>query len=147
MTIKIKFPNFHHCIDVLCYLFMNYWWVLVMEFLTFSQKLLFWRHDVEVRVLSRDSGDYLKVLVGNIYHSTSVSLRFTCFNFISYILCFILFTSSPRSGATALDGEYVSTDFLATSKEWFFSGFSYLAWHTYFAFHAYYVYVYRCKTV
>ena len=105
------------------------------------------RHDVEVRVLSRDSGDYLRVLVGNIYHSTSVSLRCTCFNFISYILCFILFTSSPRSGATALDGEYVSTDFLAASKEWFFSGFSYQAWHTYFAFHAYYVYVYRCKTV
>ena len=49
--------------------------------------------------------------MGNIYHSTSVSPRFTYFNFISYILCFILFTSSPRSGATALDGEYVSTDF------------------------------------
>ena len=93
--------------------------------------------------MSRDSGDYLKVLVGNVNHSTSVSLRFTCFNFISYILWFTLFTSSPRSGA--LDGEYVSTDFLATSKGWFFSGFSYLAWHTFFAFHAYYVYVYPCK--
>ena len=53
----------------------------------------------------------------------------------------------PRSGATTLDEEYVSTDFLATSKEWLFSGFWYLAWHTYFAFHAYYVYVYHCKTV
>ena len=69
--------------------------------------------------MSRDSGDYLRFLVGNVNHSTSVSLRFTCFNFISYILCFTLFTSSPRSGATALDGEYVSTDFLATSKGWF----------------------------
>ena len=39
-------------------------------------------------------------------------------------------TSSPRFRATALDGEYVSTYFLATSKEWFFSGFSYLAWYT-----------------
>ena len=69
----------------------------------------------------RDSGDYLKVLVGNVNHSTSVSLRLTCFNFISYILWFTLFTSSPRSGA--LDEEYVSTDFLATSKGRFFSGF------------------------
>ena len=97
--------------------------------------------------MPRDSGDYLKVSVGNIDHSTSVSLRFTCFYFVLYILWFIVFTSSPRSGATALDGEYVSTDFLATSKEWFFSGFSYLAWHSYFAFHAFYVYVYHCKTV
>ena len=39
-------------------------------------------------------------------------------------------TSSPRFRATALDGEYVSTYFLATSKEWFFSGFSYQAWYT-----------------
>ena len=67
-----------------------------MEFLTFSQKLLLWRHDVEARVLSRDSGDYLKVLVGNVNHSTSVSLRFTCFNFISYILWFTLFTLFPE---------------------------------------------------
>ena len=73
--------------------------------------------------MSRDSGDHLKVLAGNINHSTSVSLRFTCFNFISYILWFTLFTSSPRSGATALDGGYVSTDCLAISKGWFFSGF------------------------
>ena len=41
------------------------------------------RSDVEVRVLSRDCGDYFKVLVGNIDHSMSFSLRFTCFNFIS----------------------------------------------------------------
>ena len=54
-----------------------------MEFLTFSQKLLFRRHDVEAWVLSKDCEDYLKVLVGNINHSTSVSPRFTCFNFIS----------------------------------------------------------------
>ena len=71
-----------------------------MEFQTFSQKLLFGWHDVEARVLSRDSGDYLKVLVGNIQHSTSVSLRFTICNFISYILWFTLYTSSPRSGVT-----------------------------------------------
>ena len=106
-----------------------------MEFLTFSLKLLFSRHDVEARILSRDSWDYLMVLVGNVYHSTSVSPTLTCFKFISCILWFTMFTSSPRSGAKAKDGEYVSTDFLATSKEWFLSGFSYVAWHTYFAFH------------
>ena len=39
-------------------------------------------------------------------------------------------TSSSRFRAAALHGEYVSTYFLATSKEWFFSGFSYLAWCT-----------------
>ena len=62
--------------------------------LTFNLKSLFRRHYVEARVFSRDSG----VLVGSINQSSSVSLRFTCFNFISYILWFTLFTSSPRSG-------------------------------------------------
>ena len=32
----------------------------------------------------------------------------------------MLFTSYPRSGVTALDGEYISTYFLATSKGCFF---------------------------
>ena len=39
----------------------------------------------------------------------------------------ILATFSSGYSAAVLDEEYVSTYFLATSKEWFFSGFSYLA--------------------
>ena len=46
------------------------------------------------------------------------------------------FTPSSRFGDAALDEEYVSTHFLATSKECFFSGFSYLAWYNIEAFHA-----------
>ena len=49
----------------------------------------------------------------------------------------ILFTSFPRSGATELDGEYLSTDFLATSKEWFFGGFFVSGMAHQLAFHAY----------
>ena len=39
-------------------------------------------------------------------------------------------TILPFPGASALDEEYVSPYFLATSKEWFFGGFSYLARHS-----------------
>ena len=67
------------------------------------------------------------------------SLALILYHIFYGLLCL---PSSPRCGATALDGEYVSTDFLATSKGWFFRGFSYLAWHTFFAFRAYYAYVY-----
>ena len=49
------------------------------------------------------TGILLKRILFEIY--LSVNLRFTCFNFISYILWFTLFSSFPRSGATALDGE------------------------------------------
>ena len=45
---------------------------------------------------------------------------------------FILVTLSSGYSAAALDEEYVSTYFLASSKEWFFSGFSYLASHSLF---------------
>ena len=46
---------------------------------------------------------------------------------ISSVTRFILVTLSVGYRATALDEEYVFTYFLTTSKEWFFSGFSYLA--------------------
>ena len=39
-------------------------------------------------------------------------------------------TSSLRFRATLLDGEYVSVTRLATSKEWFYGGFSYPAWYS-----------------
>ena len=51
---------------------------------------------------------------------------------ISSVTRFILVTLSPGYSAAALDEEYVSTYFLASSKEWFFSGFSYLASHSLF---------------
>ena len=90
--------------------------------------------------------DYLSVSRGKLSHSTSVSLLITffflyfflfnviCFTPLCEIFCvissvtrFILVTLSSGYSAAALDEEYVSTYFLATSKEWFFSGFSYLA--------------------
>ena len=46
---------------------------------------------------------------------------------ISSVSRFILATLSSGQSATALDEEYFSAYFLATSKEWLFSGFSYLA--------------------
>ena len=42
---------------------------------------------------------------------------------ISSVTRFILVTLSVGYSAAALDEEYDSTYFLATSKEWFFSGF------------------------
>ena len=51
---------------------------------------------------------------------------------ISSVTRFILVTLSSGYSAAALDEEYVSTYFLAISKEWFFSGFSYLAKHNIF---------------
>ena len=54
-----------------------------------------------------------------------------CFHWIFFVISsvtkFILVILSSEYSAAALDEEYVSTYFLATSKEWFFSGFSYLA--------------------
>ena len=46
---------------------------------------------------------------------------------ISSVTRFILVTLSVGYSAAALDEEYVSTYFLTTSKECFFSGFSYPA--------------------
>ena len=43
---------------------------------------------------------------------------------ISSVTRFILVTLSSGYRTAALDEEYVSTYFLATSNEWFFSGFS-----------------------
>ena len=43
----------------------------------------------------------------------------------SSVTRFILVTLSSGYNAAALDEEYVSTCFLAISKEWFFSGLSY----------------------
>ena len=70
------------------------------------------------------------------YVSQSSPVEFLLFFFLVLVLegCFRS-TSSSRSSATALDGEYVSTFFLATNKEWFFSGFSYLAWYIIVIFH------------
>ena len=99
--------------------------------------------------------DYLSVSQGKLSHSTSVSLRFDHFLFFFFYLmqfCFttlckilllslnflcdqqckqvFLATLSSGHSATALDEEYFSAYFLATSKEWLFSGFSYLAQHS-----------------
>ena len=51
---------------------------------------------------------------------------------ISSVTRFILVTLSVGYSAAALDEEYDSTYFLATSKEWFFSGFLYLVQHSLF---------------
>ena len=60
-----------------------------------------------------------------------LSVKYHCFHcifcVISSVTRFILVTLSSGYSAAALDEEYVSTYFLATSKEWFFSGFSHLA--------------------
>ena len=80
-------------------------------------------------MLSCDLRDYLSFWREIFCHSTSVSLLLLSSFFLSS------FTSSSRSSATALDGDYVSTFFLATNKEWFFSGFSYLAWYIIVIFH------------
>ena len=42
-------------------------------------------------IVSRDCGDYLRVLVGNINHFTSVSLKFTCFNLYHKLCCLLNF--------------------------------------------------------
>ena len=64
------------------------------------------------------------------------SVKYHCFHWIfcviSSVTRFILVTLSSGYSAAALDEEYVSTYFLASSKEWFFSGFLYLASHSLF---------------
>ena len=80
-----------------------------------------------------------RLCAGDLGHSRSVSRRvrsiffFFC-NFcmrefiLQCIFCILISrTISSGSCAAALDEEHVSTYFLATSKGWFFSGFSYLA--------------------
>ena len=58
-------------------------------------------------------------------------VKYHCFHWIFFVISsvtkFILVILSSEYSAAALDEEYVSTYFLATSKEWFFSGFWYLA--------------------
>ena len=77
--------------------------------------------------------DYLRFLAGDLSHSRSVSrsvrpLYFLGLRFDLIYSCKLLMNSlSSGSRAAALDEEYVSTYFLATSKGWFFSGFSYLS--------------------
>ena len=69
------------------------------------------------------------------YVSQSSPVEFLFFFLVLVLEGCFRSTSSSRSSATALDGEYVSTFFLATNKEWFFSGFSYLAWYIIVIFH------------
>ena len=78
--------------------------------------------------------DYLTFLAGDLRHSRSVSRSVRpLFFFLGLLFDLInsckLIVECPFLGsrAAALDEEYVSTHFLATSKECFFSGFSYLA--------------------
>ena len=64
-----------------------------------------------------------------IFFTTLCKISLLSLNFfvISSVTKFILVILSSEYSAAALDEEYVSTYFLATSKEWFFSGFWYLA--------------------
>ena len=81
-----------------------------------------------------------RLCAGDLGHSRSVShsvrsiffffCNFCMGEFILYCIFCILISRTPLSSgscAAALDGEYVSTYFLATSKGWFLGGFSYLA--------------------
>ena len=77
-----------------------------------------------------------RLCAGDLGHSRSVSCRvrsiffsFGMREFILYCIYSILISCTLSSGscAPALDEEYVSTYFFATSKGWLFSGFSYLA--------------------
>ena len=76
---------------------------------------------------------YLRFLAGDLRHSRSVSrsvrpLYFLRIRFDLIYSCKLLKNAlSLGSRAAALDEEYVSTYFLATSKGRFFSGISYLA--------------------
>jgi len=65
------------------------------------------------------------------YYSTSVSLLLLR----SFFLSSFFFWEGVLGVPLPQGGKYVSTLFLATNKEWFFSGFSYMAWYIIVIFH------------
>ena len=74
--------------------------------------------------------DYLRFLAGDLSHSRSVSRSVRpLYFYLGLRFQFQLVKNALSSvfRAAVLDEEYVSTYFLATSKGWCFSGFSYLA--------------------
>jgi len=114
-----------------------FWQLSDLTWKRISQKLIFWRHDWEARVLSCDLRDYLSFSQEMFRHSTSVSILLLSSFFLS---SFIFGRMCQKYLFLEVQCHCIRWGirfhvFLATNKEWFFSGFSYLAWYITVIFH------------